>query len=125
MLAFDTNYLLRYLLNDDEDQSRQVTQVVEKQKTQQAQIRLLDLVLMETSWVLQSVYGFGRKELSLVLEDLLNDPIFSFDDSSRLWKALGMYQNGKADFDDYLILAQSATLGLKLQTFDKKLQREI
>ena len=80
---------------------------------------------METSWVLQSVYGLDRKELSLVLEDLLHDPIFSFDDSSRLWKALGMYQNGKADFDDYLILAHSATLGLQLQTFDKKLQREI
>jgi predicted nucleic-acid-binding protein len=125
MLAFDTNYLLRYLLNDDEDQSRRVSRVIEEQKTQETPIHLLDLVLMETSWVLQSVYGLDRKELSLVLEDLLHDPIFSFDDSSRLWKALEMYQNGKADFDDYLILAQSASLGLQLQTFDEKLQREI
>ena len=36
-----------------------------------------------------------------------------------------MFQKGKADFDDYLILAHSKSLGLQLKTLDKKLLPEI
>jgi len=125
MLAFDTNHLLRFLLQDDPRQCRQVTQWMDEQDRNGVPIHLLDLVLMETHWVLRSAYGFGRQAWSSVLEDLLNDPIFSFDDPSRLWIALEMFKKGKADFDDYLILAQCKTQGLELQTFDKKLQRDL
>lgn len=80
---------------------------------------------MEACWVLQSSMGFDREGWSHVLDTLLQDPIFSYDDSSRLWKTLGRYCNDKADFDDYLILGHSESIGAKLQTFDKKLKKEI
>ena len=88
-------------------------------------LHLLDLVLMETCWVLQSGMGIDRSGCSHILETLLKDPVFSYDNSSRLWKTLEKYRQGKADFDDYLILGHSESIGAKLQTFDKKLKREI
>lgn len=89
------------------------------------QIRLLDLVIMETCWVLQSVMGFDRDGWCHVLEQLLQDSAFCFDDVNRLWKELDRYRIGKADFDDYLILGQAESLGAKLETFDKKLKKEL
>ncbi len=46
-------------------------------------------------------------------------------DSGRLWKALDRYRTGSADFDDYLIPGHAEAIGAVLQTFDKKLKKEL
>lgn len=125
MIAFDTNHLLRHVLDDDSKQCAHVHSLIESAESADEQIHLLDLVLMETCWVLQSGMGFDRDAWCHVLDNLLQDPVFSFDDSGRLWKALDKYRKGKADFDDYLILGHSESIGAKLETFDKKLKKEL
>ena len=124
MIAFDTNHLLRHLLDDDPKQCKRVRYLIESAEEADQQIRLLDLVIMETCWVLQSAMGFDRDGWCHVLEQLLQDSAFCFDDATRLWKALDRYRIGKADFDDYLILGQAESIGAKLETFDKKLKKE-
>ena len=125
MIAFDTNHLLRHVLQDDPKQCTHVAGLMESAEAADQKILILDLVLMEACWVLQSSMGFDREGWSHILDNLLQDPIFSFGDSSRLWKTLERYRNGKADFDDYLILGHSESIGAKLQTFDKKLKKEV
>ena len=125
MIVFDTNHLLRHVLQDDQKQCAQIAGLMELAETADQKIHLLDLVLMEACWVLQSSMGFDREGWSHILYNLLQDPIFSYDDSSRLWRTLERYRNGKADFDDYLILGHSESIGAKLQTFDKKLKKGI
>lgn len=125
MIAFDTNHLLRHVLDDDPKQCKRVRSLIDAVNEANQQICLLDLVIMETCWVLQSVMGFDRDGWSHVLEQLLLDPAFRFDDAGRLWKALDRYRAGKADFDDYLILGQAEAMGATLETFDKKLKKEL
>ena len=125
MIAFDTNHLLRHVLQDDPKQCAQVAGLMESAEAANQKIHLFDLVLMEACWVLQSSMGFDREGWSHILDNLLQDPMFSYDDSSRLWRTLEKYRNGKADFDDYLILSHSESIGARLQTFDKKLKKEI
>ncbi len=125
MIAFDTNHLLRHVLDDDPKQCRRVRTLIESAEEAGDQIRLLDLVIMETCWVLQSVMGFDRNGWCYVLEQLLQDSAFCFDDANRLWKTLDRYRTGKADFDDYLIFGHAESLGAKLETFDKKLKKEL
>ena len=125
MIAFDTNHLLRHVLDDDPKQSEKVRSLIDTAEKGDLPILLLDLVLMETCWVLQSVMGFDRPDWCHVLEQLLNDPAFCFDDPTRLWKTLDRYRSGKADFDDYLILGHAESVGAKLETFDKKLRQEL
>jgi len=125
LIAFDTNHLLRHLLQDDLRQSAQVDALVANAISENDPIHLLDLVLMETCWVLESSYGVDRAGWCHILAQLLQDPAFRFDDSSRLWNALQRHRNGKADFDDYLIWSQADAIGAKLETFDRKLKREM
>jgi predicted nucleic-acid-binding protein len=125
MFAFDTNHLLRHILQDDEKQCREVSRLVQASLEAETPIHLLDLVLMETCWVLESVYQTSREDWCRILTALLEDPLFRFDNPTRLWKALERYRQGKADFDDYLIWGQAESLGAELKTFDKKLRKEI
>jgi len=124
VIAFDTILLLRHVLDDDAKQCAHVRSLIVSAESTDEQIHLFDLVLMETCWVLQSGMSFNREAWCHVLDHLLQDPVFSFDDSRRLWKALDRYRNGKADFDDYLIWGHSESLGARLETFDKKLKKE-
>lgn len=125
MIAFDTNYLVRHIVQDDDEQCGIVASELAKEIKEERTIRILDLVLMETSWVLETVYKFDRKAWAQVLEELLDDSAFSFDDPGRLRAIIKLYRKGKADFADYLIAGTARSKALDLRTFDKKLLKEI
>lgn len=124
MIAFDTNYLVRHIVQDDETQSSIVATELENEIKEDRPVRILDLVLMETSWVLETLYGFNRKAWAQVLEELLEDSAFSFDDPSRLRTIIKRYLKGRADFADYLIVGTAESEALELRTFDKRLKKE-
>lgn len=125
MIAFDTNYLVRHIVQDDDEQCGIVASELANEINEERTIRILDLVLMETSWVLETVYKFDRKAWAQVLEELLDDSAFSFDDPGRLRAIIKLYRKGKADFADYLIAGTARSEALDLRTFDKKLLKEI
>jgi predicted nucleic-acid-binding protein len=125
MIAFDTNYLVRHIVQDDSTQCRAVASMLEREAGQDNPVRILNLVLMETAWVLESVYQFDRKALAHVVEELLEDSAFSFDDPDRLQLVLKRFKAGKADFSDYLIHSVADSEGLKLESFDKRLRKEL
>ncbi len=80
MIAFDTNHLVRHIVQDDPDQCRTVARLIDEEAAENRAVRILDLVLLETSWVLESIYGFDRAAWAEVLGELLDDSAFSFDD---------------------------------------------
>jgi predicted nucleic-acid-binding protein len=125
VIAFDTNYLIRHIVQDDEEQCAIVASILEQETREDRSIRIFDLVLVETSWVLQAVYDLNREAWAEILEELLEDSAFCFDDPTRLRTAIKMYRKGNADFADYLILGTARTEALELKTFDKKLLKEI
>ena len=124
MIAFDTNCLVRHIVQDDEEQCAVVASLLEQEIREDRSIRIFDLVLLETSWVLQTVYGLDKNAWIQILEDLMDDSVFSFDDPARLRSTIKFYRNGPADFADYLILASARAEALELKTFDKKLLKE-
>jgi predicted nucleic-acid-binding protein len=125
VIAFDTNYLVRHIVQDDEEQCGIVASILERETQEDRSIRIFDLVLLETSWVLQAVYGLDREAWTEVLGELLEDSAFSFDDPTRLRSVIKIYRKGNADFADYLILGTARSEALELKTFDKKLLKEI
>ena len=125
MIAFDTNHLLRHVLQDDPKQCKQVAALLQDQSEAGHPVLILDLVIMETCWALTKVYDFDASDWIHVLESLLSDSAFVFEDSSRLRHALDLNQSGKADFNDTLILASAKSKGATLGSFDRKLKRSI
>ena len=124
MIAFDTNVLLRLLLDDEETQSRQVEAIVRQVVAAGDRILLPDIVLCELFWVLRSVYQLPKADVVRTFQRLLAAEEFAFMDRPAVSQSLESYANGTAGFSDYLI-GQSATVAGATMTyaFDRALRR--
>ena len=123
MIAIDTNVLIRMLINDDEGQSRTVRETLTFAEAHSIPILVLAEVLIETVWVLESVYQCSRKEICAFLEKLIHTGAFAFTDLQMIRKVVEQYKK-KGDFADLMIVYQARSQkAVKLLSFDKQLQK--
>ncbi|WP_200929955.1 PIN domain-containing protein [Nostoc piscinale] len=122
MIAVDTNILVRYLTKDDERQWQQASEIIESGE----QCFVANIVLCEFVWVLRGKpYQFSREEISNAINLMLQCLTFEFENRSVIYQALQQFQQGKADFSDYLIGAIARQFQCSsTATFDRKLQNE-
>ena len=125
MIAFDANYVVRYLVQDDPQQCRKVEEVLCAESKRGRPIMLYDIVLCETLWVLESAYGATRTDLVAALNVLSEESAFRFEHPVRVRTAAQRFERGKADFSDYLIWEIGKERQEELRTFDKKLAAEL
>lgn len=125
MLAFDTNYLIRHLVQDHPKQARIVREAIDTEIQAGNSILIPDIVLCESLWVLRGNYGASRSDLVRTLRALEAEPIYTFEDSARIKRAIDAFETGKADFADYLIVEISRVSGRQLLTFDRTLKKKI
>ena len=125
MIGLDTNVLVRYLVEDDKQQSERAAQLLEGSAAQDTQLFISDIVMCETVWVLGSAYRFTRAEIADALGTLLRAKMVVFSSADRLMSSLEAYRKGKGDFADYLIREHARAQGADgVATFDKKLLKE-
>jgi predicted nucleic-acid-binding protein len=121
MIGIDTNILIRYITQDDEIQSELATKFIEKNCTGSKPGYINQIVICEIIWVLRRAYGYDKKIVIQVVEKLLRSSEIVVENSPNIWKALNEYENGNADFSDYLIALSNNNAGCDFTiTFDKK-----
>jgi predicted nucleic-acid-binding protein len=103
MIGLDTNILIRYLTQDDPEQSGKAVQEIERELTAGQTFFIADIVLCELVWVLETAYGYERRTLAPVLEKILRTRQFQFENKDLMWKSLADYRDKKGDFADHLI----------------------
>ena len=125
MIGLDTNVIVRYLVEDDEAQSRRATTLIEATVARDEGLFISDIVMCETVWVLSSAYRFSRSEIADVLAALLRARSVVFTSTDRLARSLEAFRNGKGDFADYLIRELARAAGADtVATFDRSLLKE-
>ena len=114
--AVDTNVLVRWLLGDNEEQTKRANEIVEEG----AYVPLT--VALEVEWVLRSVFGLPKSIVAEAIERMLRVETLQIDDGEALFWALERYRSG-ADWADciHLIGARTAT---SFATFDHRLARQ-
>ncbi len=122
MIGLDTNILVRYLTQDDPEQSAQANRLIETRCTPQDPGYLPLLVLCELVWVLAGAYAYQKSLIIQVLEHLLASPELEVESHQFAASALRAYKTGTADFSDYVILFTNKGAGCeRLYSFDRKL----
>ena len=125
MIGLDTNVIVRYLVEDDEAQSRRATTLIEATIARDEELFISDIVMCETVWVLSSSYRFSRTEIANTLAALLRARSVVFTSTDRLARSLEAFRNGKGDFADYLIRELARAAGADtVATFDRSLLKE-
>jgi predicted nucleic-acid-binding protein len=103
MIGLDTNILVRYIVRDDPRQTKAATRLIESRCTSENPGLVASIVLCELVWVLDRAYGYDRAAISAVLRRLLTVEELQTEESDLAWSALNLYEEGKADFADYMI----------------------
>ena len=118
MIRVDTNYIVRYLIDDDSE----MADIAEELLTTK-NIFISNEILAEVVYVLKGVYNIAKTEIaqSLSLTELIRFDNISVSNRHVIEKALSLYQTKNLDFVDCLLCAY-ASLD-EIATFDKKLQR--
>lgn len=114
MPAVDTNVVVRYLTADDAAQARAARKLVDG-----GDVALSCTVLLETEWVLRSLYAYDRELIHAALTAFAGLSHVELDDPARAARALGWFAKGM-DFADALHLAACGE-GDIFATFDRKL----
>jgi len=123
VIGIDTNVLVRYMTQDDAVQARRVDDFIGAAIEDESRLRVDDIVLCETVWVLRAAYRLTKPIIASALEKVMSTAIFSFEDRELLRGALADYLNGPGDFADYLIGRRNARAGCEhTVTFDAPLR---
>ncbi|MEO8359047.1 MAG: type II toxin-antitoxin system VapC family toxin [Vicinamibacteria bacterium] len=119
MRAIDTNVVVRLLARDDARQTAAADQFVARG----AWVSLI--VLIETVWVLGSVYEMKTQALATAIEMLLDHEHLTVQDADVVAKALVRFKHApQVGFSDCLVLELARKAGhLPLGTFDRALAR--
>ena len=121
MKALDTNVLVRFLVKDDALQAQQVYKLFKQAENHQQRLFVPILVVLETIWVLQAVYGVDDQDILAVLNDLLLIPVLLFETQPVLHTFIAAATGNNSDLADLLIAYSARGLHCEsVLTFDKK-----
>jgi predicted nucleic-acid-binding protein len=118
MAIADANIILRYVLDDHPELSRQATEIIENNF-----VTLPIEVACEVVFVLQKVYEIEREIIQEILGDLIQNNLIFLEQRELLLKALDCYSKTRFDFVDCLLWAYQEVEGESIFTFDRKLEK--
>ncbi|MGO9008614.1 MAG: type II toxin-antitoxin system VapC family toxin [Bryobacteraceae bacterium] len=112
MIAVDTNVLVRLLTGDEPKQAAAARRLFASQP-----IWIAKTVLLETGWVLRSLYGFEQSAIVEAFTKLLGLKNVKAEDESSVAAALALVAHG-VEFADAMHLG-SRPPGAQFVSFDK------
>ena len=122
MIGLDTNVLVRYLTQDDPEQSERANKLIETWCSKDEPGRVSLVVLCELVRVLRGAYGYEKHLLIRALQQILSTTELEVESQQVARSALSAFRRGGADFADYVIVVANHVSGCEATySFDQKL----
>lgn len=119
--SVDTNILVRFIVQDDEQQAQVVAKAFDRHIRKSESLLVPVTVMLELEWVLRSRYKFPKADVIRTMFALLETLELVFESEWAVEQALASYAEGVADFAEYLHLALAQKQkALPFFTFDEK-----
>ena len=115
MILLDANYLLRFLIRDDEE-----SYAIAKECLTNNRCFIPNEVLAEVVFVLLKVYKVTKEEIKNTVIQLIQYDNILIDAKPSIVKSLEIFSDKNLDFVDAILCAKSADY--EIRTFDRKLQ---
>lgn len=124
MIAIDTNVLSRSILNDDAVQSPIAKEKIRKLIHSNG-LFIASYSLVELVWIM-TIKKKNKSDIVHTLKSLMQTKGISIGREDCVRRAIHLFENGKADFCDYLIYSESYEEKVKgIATFDRNFARDI
>lgn len=115
MVMLDTNMILRYLLNDNEEMAEMAERYIHA-----GTVRVTVEVIAEVIYVLRGVYHIERNKVADTVKEFLK--LVSCREAEVIDLAVDTFGNDRnLDFVDCVLYAYHKVQGVEVATFDRKL----
>jgi len=116
MIRVDTNYIIRYLMNDNIEMANIAEIILTSKK-----VFISNEILAEVVYVLSGVYKIPKTDISNQLLELIEFDNIFVSDIEIIKKTFEIFKTKNLDFVDCLLCAYSKKD--EIATFDKKLNK--
>jgi predicted nucleic acid-binding protein len=115
----DANVILRFFLQDDEDQFQKAGSFIQKLELGKVEALLTDIVFAEVVWVLHKVYEIHRPEIAKNFSKLISyRGIKTLFPKELYTEALSLYAKHSTDIQDILLALLARQTRATIVTFD-------
>lgn len=119
MIGLDTNVLVRYLAQDDPEQSAQASALIEGLSEDNRGF-ISTVALVELHWVLRGAYKVSRADAATIVRQLLESRELVLQEPDLVRRALA-HLNDEIDFSDAVISEAGEVAGCRhTATFDRR-----
>ena len=126
MMFVDTNYFLRFLLAEENEQSRATRALFDDGASGRARLSTSSIVFFELYWVLTSFYKKEKSEVVAVLEGVLAMDFVFIPEREMLERALAIFRATGLSLEDAYNVAFAQAYSLSdFRTFDKALAKYV
>lgn len=126
MIFVDTNYFLRFLLAEVNEQQKKAKILFQEAAMGRKKLFSSAIVFFEIYWVLTSFYGKNKNEIAKILANLCKMNFIKWENEEILEKTVKLFTKTNLDLEDSYNLAfarfKKAT---DFKTFDNKLKKFI
>ena len=120
MTIVDTNIILRYLLQDNEELSSKAIDIIDNNE-----IFIPTEVIVEASYVLNKLYNVEKIKIYEAIKLLLNMEGIVFQNKETIELAFKTYSEKNLDIVDCMLFAYNKKEKFDIKKFDKKLNNLI
>ena len=113
MIGIDTNVIIRYIVQDDLEQAKAATKLIEQSCSTDNPGFINHIVLCEIVWVLRRNYKIDKQSICQVIEQIMRTDRLLIEDIQLVWKALDTFKETKADFADCLSSQRNLQVGCR------------
>lgn len=117
----DTNALLSFLTDRNIEQQKTIGRYFERATDGELSIIIIENVVTELVYVMQSVYHTPKQTIRKILDSLEENPGISIDSHFNLKALLRVWPEQIRDYGDALIVLYAIEKKCEILTFDKKL----
>jgi len=122
MIFIDTNYFLRFLLDDVSSQNEKVKELFKQGAVGREKLFTSTIVIFEVFWVLSSFYKQKKEEIIKILRGLIGMSFINLAEAPIFDRALDIYEESSLEFEDCYNISYAKNNNMtKFASFDKKL----
>ena len=118
-VLLDTNVLVRHFTNDPPELAARARALLQTTR----RLVLVDLVVAEIVYVLESYYEAPRATVAGHVRSALGWPTIDVADAPVLLRALELYEMERLDFSEAYLAAIAEANGAAIASFDRSLDR--
>ncbi len=122
-IVVDTNFFLRFILDDLPEQKKISEKFLKQAKANQVKLFVAQIVIFEIDFILEKYYHISKSDVIEKLKALVSTQFLEIESKEIFLSALTLYSSENVSFVDCFLLAKAKIEGRELFTFDQKLQK--